>query len=77
MSLSTTWPACSRHPAELPAPGVWMNKVSFLRAAPIRDACFGDDVTAGQEIPCHSFSLTYQANRFTEIPALFLGSAFP
>lgn len=54
-----------------------MNKVSFLRAAPIRDAWFGDDVIAGREIPCYSFSLTYQANRFTEIPALSLGIAFP
>lgn len=77
MSLSATRPACSRHLAEFPALGVWMNKVSFLRAAPMRDACFGDDVTASQEIPCHSFSLIYQANRFTEIPALFLGNAFP
>lgn len=54
-----------------------MNEVSFLRAAPIRDAYFGDDVIAGQEIPCYSSSLTYQANRFTEIPALSLGIAFP
>lgn len=77
MSVSTTWPSCSRHPAECPALGVWMNEVSFLRAAPIRDACFGDDVIAGQEIPCYSSSLTYQANRFTEIPALSLGIAFP
>lgn len=77
MPLSTTWPDCSKHPAECPALGVYMSKVSFLRAAPITDACFGDDVTTGQEIPCHAFSLTYQANRFTEIPALSLGSAFP
>lgn len=30
----------------------------------------------GQEMPCHSSSLAYQANRFPEIPALSSGSVF-